>query len=93
MPEDSDQAVAFTFRTGYGVVTVQGEVSDVGLFEYPTTAERVFRRHLDAYEAAVEHRQEDESRPPVQYRGIPVPAALAYTWDTGAAAQWRKGVD
>ncbi|MFE0357492.1 hypothetical protein ACFW2K_26220 [Streptomyces nigra] len=99
MPEDSDQAVAFTFRTGYGararygVVTVQGEVSDVGLFEYPTTAERIFRRRLSANETTVENRQEDPSRPPVQYRGIPIPAALADTWDTGAAAQWRKGVD
>ncbi|MFJ5534920.1 hypothetical protein [Streptomyces sp. NPDC093261] len=46
-----DEPVAWTFRTGhgagsrYGVVTRTTEVSPVGLYEYPTTAERAWRRH------------------------------------------------
>ncbi|WP_437064632.1 hypothetical protein [Streptomyces sp. enrichment culture] len=46
-----DEPVAWTFRTGhgagsrYGVVTRTAEVSPVGLYEYPTTAERAWRRH------------------------------------------------
>ncbi|MFD8609477.1 hypothetical protein [Streptomyces sp. NPDC059631] len=45
-----DEPVAWTFRTGhgagsrYGVVTRTAEVSPVGLYEYPTTAERAWRQ-------------------------------------------------
>lgn len=71
MREDSDQAIAFTFRTGYGaearygVVNVHGEVSEVGLYEYPTTAERAFRQSLKDRADAVDYEQ---ARPD----GIPV---------------------
>lgn len=97
--EDSDQAMAFTFRTGYGtrarygVVTVQGEISEVGVFEYPTTAERAFRQHLKDKEDAVEFSPAGLGRPPLKYKSIPVPAEVAAAWATGAAAYWRNGVD
>lgn len=45
------EPVAWTFRTGhgagsrYGVVTRTADVSPVGLYEYPTTAERAWRQH------------------------------------------------
>ncbi|MER5378472.1 hypothetical protein [Streptomyces sp. NPDC002553] len=46
-----DEPVAWTFRTGhgagsrYGVVSRTAEVSPVGLYDYPTTAERAYRQH------------------------------------------------
>ncbi|WP_440580910.1 hypothetical protein [Streptomyces sp. PT19] len=46
-----DEPAAWTFRTGhaagsrYGVVTRTAEVSPIGLYEYPTTAERAWRQH------------------------------------------------
>ncbi|MFD7958470.1 hypothetical protein ACFV4X_33960 [Streptomyces ardesiacus] len=46
-----DEPVAWTFRTGhgagsrYGVVTRTAEVSPVGLYETPTSAERTWRQH------------------------------------------------
>jgi hypothetical protein len=45
------EPVAWTFRIShgaasrYGVVTRNAEISPVGLYEYPTTAERAYRQH------------------------------------------------
>ncbi|MFD8509667.1 hypothetical protein ACFV27_00775 [Streptomyces antimycoticus] len=49
-----DEPVAWTFRVShgaasrYGVVTRNAEVSPIGLYEYPTTAERAYRQHESA---------------------------------------------
>ncbi|MGV9249721.1 hypothetical protein [Streptomyces sp. NPDC003710] len=91
VPKDSEQAVAFAFRTGhdaggrYGVVNADGRVSPVGLCEYVSSAERAFLQRL-VQERLVEHGPAGPSTCAVRWCGSPVPAVSADQWHADGAA-------